>query len=1235
MLNKNNWLSKYDSIEIVESTNKLGDWIFKLPLINSIHHKFGKKIYFKGNEDFLLLPFMKRGSSSKKSLKILLTRKDLPSPKINGDIIEIYRNSKNKEVVFIKFKDFNRERKFSSLFEEERVEEITNFLGFVYLPQKVPKLNLSKKNAILNFNVGENNEERLDINLEEIKKSLEFLDLNRFKIKLICQKNSKNKINEFILKNCPFVKCKFTYSLKEAIKTINQYQLYFGVDCGLSHYMALKGKLVFSLFSKKFHGQTPLFRSSLSNDLSFFGDSLFYGELIKYLEILISKNKQLNYLFSRKERFSDNYYIFGEFYDKFDNESKLLRLIFQINKQFIEYFDNAGIFLPDRVYEIKYSEIAPKIKSLIWLDQKKIIDELQEFLDGLDANLRESISLWAKPCSFFYKTALHRKSSDIDNMRILFQDRNISNKRKEKVIRGLCSVLNRNNLAIKEPHQRPLEVKSKPNGNVIEIISRGIVNKNIPEIRPSDNKNFERYESRLKLKVIMGNLSPNFNQIGLKDFLVKELKVIFKNKSALMPSLDFFYKMEAILEKFAPFGTAPEINIYTNRKESTKVLNQIELLMNLGIVYYNYPKLYLLWDTRRPQHGWFVPLNFYLEGINLSNIKKRLATCFGNNIFSRGPYKYLKKLHKNPHISTLFKSLKSNSNLVTMEAYNFLRNFIQKNNEIIKEVYKMARKQVNKEEDNCDSSKNKIIHLCRLLVFQNQDKFDKERKFLNFSPLTNHSRYNLFTDIVFSNNGFPSNIFEKITTSKKTISNEFLIDTICKIYNLSLFKENLENMIPKKLIRSIDEKILYLIFARIGGLLNGPKKQKNDCQIFLSEVNFQNLKAKDILEFTKKHNINLKFPQNLNLESLALKEINKSYITRQLKRNLLKKANELKNFFHTNKDILNKLQDTFGLISKIDYRRKESYQELLRGSQKSNVIFKGSSTFVFSKNKFVTYLGELDGIIFCFMRKKVMDIIGAKILFSAGEWGVVIPQDLIRLYTRFSSIFPEPNFTSYKELYLGQKIILFDKEYVVEEISGEGNFSVVYGVSRNGTKICVKVGLMDFLSENVLGTKLFKVSNLFSNYLGYDKNLCANIIEYAKGNVLRESKINLETKVLKNIFSKLVKCYKEGFGHGDLNINNIILNDKDPIKIIDPAWFYESEKALAQDIVGILRIIYFNSYKRRFRGYWEVRTKVIESNKPLDVAFLGIYSLDFDKKILNQFRDIIGNKEDILKLRWV
>lgn len=741
------------------------------------------------------------------------------------------------------------QKEFRRTYEQERVRSITEFLGLTYKERCIPIQNPKNKRVAISFNASENSEQRLKFNYEEVSRVL--LHMYRQGYKLIFIKNPgatlpKDLFRINLMRN---VKVLEPRTLKDAFRIVENCSYYFGSDSGLAHHAVQKSIVVFSLFNKKYHGRLPLFNTKFINHMSFFGDRYFAQELIGYIDNLGCAQKA-HHSYDYIIRFLRGAYsIVGSPYS---NKQKFLHLIIYLSflnrktKQEFSRIKNLSmdIFFADRLYEFDYYTL-PFMKRRIFIESRKVALCLQRIFKRKLGSKSKGVNIFARNCSFFRGMALKRGISDIDFP--IIYTRGLSESRKKWVLKITRATLRRYSFSTSFPHQSPvLEDNYKMRKHYYPIIHYGQAVFS-PRL-PGSSENLEKFISRFKIKIILGEISKaEFSSLmkeiqtgkgPLNKKFITEINYLLADNKNFNQYGKFIRKIESLFESVGAFGTKGVVVLRIDKHSSESLAPIMAGMLAHGLIYISQNRMYINWDLRRPQHWWSLPIHLVWEG--RSALETILRKGMKSPIYNRGSFKILKdlKFHK-VSSQTAAELLNSESFLVTTEAFKFLR---KKKHCIINKLFSFSQEEINNflsiNNSNCMDKEDKKIILLGLLT----------GKPLVLSPgqLAMLSKYNLFMQYINSCgkiNIRATNFFCAGKPELRSTNNFF--ESFKKDFILLLRQYRLYLIIDIDLffLRSKREEILFQYFVGGRSLMEGPQKQSQEVHRFLTSFDIARLFA--------------------------------------------------------------------------------------------------------------------------------------------------------------------------------------------------------------------------------------------------------------------------------------------------------------------------------------------------------------------------------------------------------
>lgn len=825
------------SVCIFDFVGKYGDWLFKQPLILALE-KEGFKINVSLNN--LYPPLIKKYNKFLHFEWVLVfTRNDVrivdpEFAKFYKNIIEIQRIDRFTEIVKVWRKGHPIiVKKFKSSHEQERVRYIANYLCLTYQERFINIYKPKNYTFVINMNVGENEENRLNFNFKNINMIIKKLRKQGCRFKVLKNSLQTNNIDLDLFysqfKNNELLKTK---NFEEACHIIDGCDFYFGVDSGLSHYAVQSGKITFTLYSLKYHGKKPLFQSTFRNHLCYFGDSLSLNKILLDFK-QIKKNEadkkilnQINYFLKNGK---------GVNSDPYSNKRKIFALniaLISQNQYYKKialniYKSSANIFFIDEILELNINDVKP-YSGKIFINSKECVQKISKLISSHpDA---KKISFYAKPCSFFYSTAMRDGSSDID-VPTLYFDRTVRNK--NILLKKIEIILKKYRFSLDSPHQTP--VISTKIQSLYPVIKNG---KSVySQYVQNDEYNIKKYEARLKLKIILGEIKQaerhNLEILLYKTKngarLLKELKYLEQDKRYFKEWGIFIRKIIKAISILGNFGVKGHLFLNIKRKDCEKIAVYMNGLMRHGVIYINDTRFYPLWSMRRPQHGWFQPITIFPE--NQQIFQKQVKNGFKNPTCSF--VNFLELLSKNKLTNGKIVSLlKSQEPLILLEVYRYIAfnniKFTDKKLFSKKEIKNYARQK----QSNCDNPTDRKLSLFSLASATQLPISSENARYL--------SKYNCFVQFFTSGGNLDLNKtkFFDIEENKNISSKNFVKPFIEKIIKLlrEYYLYTLADGLPKEFLYEKRKEILFVYFVQGKALLEGPKRQSQEAEKFIRDI---------------------------------------------------------------------------------------------------------------------------------------------------------------------------------------------------------------------------------------------------------------------------------------------------------------------------------------------------------------------------------------------------------------
>ena len=839
---------------VYDYVNKYGDWLFKQALIEALQ-KAGYFVCSAKSNTFLFSESLLRQKSRGKTspLGLVFTRinmKEIQSSLLKKypHVLELQRRKRFSEtLIYWRNVKIIFQKEFRKMYEQERIKSITEFLGLAYKERRILIRNSKNKKVAISFNASENSEQRLKFNYREVRRVL--LHMYGQGYKLIFIKKPGTSLPKGLIRTDLVRKAKVLESrtIKNAFRIVESCLYYFGSDSGLAHHAVQKGIITFSLFNKKYHGRFPLFNTQFINHMSFFGDSNFAQELIRYIDNL-GCAQESHYSYRYLVRFLRGAYSIIE--DPYSNKQKFFHLITYLSffsgraKEEFRRIKNLSrdIFFADRFYEFNYSSL-PFMRGRIFIDSRKFAFCLQQIFKRKLGSKSKGVSVFARNCSFFRGMALKRGISDIDFPIIYARD--LSESRKKWVLKTTRATLRRYSFSTSFPHQSPvLENNYKTRKHYYPIIHYGQAVFS-PRL-PGSSENLEKFTSRFKIKIILGEISKAEFSSLMKEIrtgkgpldkkFITEIDYLLADNKNFNQYGEFIRKIESLFESVGAFGTKGVVVLRIDKHSSESLAPIMAGMLAHGLIYISQKGMYINWDLRRPQHWWSLPIHLVWEDeLALETI---LRKGMKSPVYNRGSFKILKNLGSHKVSSqAAAELLNSESFLVTTEAFKFLR---KKKHGIVNKIFSFSQEEVNNflrlNNSNCVDERDKKIILLGLLT----------GKPLVLSPeqLAMLSKYNLFMQYINSCgkiNIRATNFFYAGKPELRSTNNFFVSFKRDFILLLRQYRLYLIIDIDLFFLKSKKEEILFQYFVGGRSLMEGPQKQSQEVRKFLTSFDIARL----------------------------------------------------------------------------------------------------------------------------------------------------------------------------------------------------------------------------------------------------------------------------------------------------------------------------------------------------------------------------------------------------------
>lgn len=836
---------------VYDLVGKYGDWLFKQPLLLGLK-KDGFQISVSKNPH---PPFIITTSNVQHSRRqvaqwsLVFTQKDYDGvdssfAKRDATVIEIQRTDRSVEIVRVWKRGVRTHaRSFTAVHEQERVRAIAKYLHISYEERQINVAKPKGRVIAVNTNVGDRDRDRLNFDFREVGRVIRTLRACGYTFRVL-----KNVLDTGIIPPAFYAQFKrseivVTRSFREACRVTDDCDFYFGADSGLAHYAVECGKLVFSLYSADYHGQQPIFQSTFRNHLCYFGDRLFADRLLfdlQRLELAYADKELILQIrrFLRSGR--------GISQNPYENEQKVFALCIAFISQNGRckdlareiYVHSANIFFTDEVVKVDIRELRP-LSGKLFINSEACARALCKHI-VLKPNSKE-IDLYAKPCSFFYGTAMRDGSSDVD-LPTLFIRNDVSSA--PSLLGGIKAVLERYGFSTELPHQTPVFLKKQRTIKSLRpIIEKGRLA--YASCCQTDKNNFQKYKARIKLKIIAGEVSKSERRVldnslkttGDGKRLLLEIIALERDRRFFRKWISFVRKITRATRMLGDFGLKGHIFLKVRKRDCRSTAAAIGGLMRHGIVYAIGTRLYLVWDIRRPQHGWFQPITILAE--DMAVFRKEIARVLRSSIYLPPPFNTLQLLSSGklaPAAAVLL--LASTEPLLFMEAYRYVTLHRLEFGDSRIFSRQELREYVREKESNCNNPRDRKLSLWSLATGNPLPLLPKDVRRL--------TKYNCFVQL-FTTGGTLFNISDtdffraksQVNTSAMDFTDQFKERIIQLLREYYLY--TLATGLPREFLYEKRKEILFVYCVQGRVLLEGPHAQSARAVIFLRELNIMSV----------------------------------------------------------------------------------------------------------------------------------------------------------------------------------------------------------------------------------------------------------------------------------------------------------------------------------------------------------------------------------------------------------
>jgi hypothetical protein len=819
---------------------KYGDWLFKQPLLLGL-----------ARSGVLLLPVrnpypmaVKAGTGSKPGLALVFSRADREIVDAGfaaryRQVVELRRKDRFTEEVIIWRKGrITRRRSFRAAREQERVRQIASYLNIPYEERTVRVLPPAGKRVAVSLSVGERSGARLDFDLAELQKTVDLLRKQGYSFQVI---RAEGEANERVLRfYATFRKSEIvrTGTFAEACAVIRKTDLFLGADSGLAHFAVNEGKLACALFSKRHHGAEPLFQSTFRNHLCFFGDEFHARDLVDMLASLAYPAVRASEVRAVREFLRTGR---GIDPDPYSNARKLFVLRISFVSQGREFAAmareihsrSASIFFTDEVSSADIREMKER-RGKLFINSRAFVNDLAALFGGAPA------SMYAKECSLFYGTAMRDGSSDVDFPTLVLPAGRASAPLLSRVER----LLKRYGFSTELPHQAPITAASRrmPPG-FLPLIEAG--RPAYAATRQSSPENMQKYEARLKLKIVAGEMSAperaelatllSTDEMGRN--LLREIGLLERDAREFKEWQSFIRKICRATAAFGKFGAKGHVFLRVKRRDCAKTAKIIGGLMRHGIVYAAGERIYPVWNIRRPQHGWYQPITLLAEDRKPFSIAVRQA--LRSPIYASGSFGKLKKIVRGKiSVPETISLLESPDPLVFMEAYRSISARAERA-AMPARSRKELKDYAKERESNCNSPRDRRLSLWSLATGKPLP--------IPAEDISGLTKYNCFAQVLaargtvsFEDTGFFRHA-SRVKESAKDFTEPFrrrLVRLLREYYLYSLCSG-----IPPQYLHEKKKEILFFYCVQGRVLLEGPAAQARNAEKILREFDAMRILA--------------------------------------------------------------------------------------------------------------------------------------------------------------------------------------------------------------------------------------------------------------------------------------------------------------------------------------------------------------------------------------------------------
>ncbi|MBI3685350.1 hypothetical protein HY250_03015 [Candidatus Azambacteria bacterium] len=406
------------------------------------------------------------------------------------------------------------------------------------------------------------------------------------------------------------------------------------------------------------------------------------------------------------------------------------------------------------------------------------------------------------------------------------------------LLQKIKNVLEQSGFSTELPHQIPVLAKNK---NGVKLLRPIIKNGKLAHTfcRQMDNENIQKYEARIKLKIIAGEMEQLEQRVFEDSFcrnknskrLCKEIRILNLDASHFPEWTFFARKLITATALLGRFGSKGHLILKIRREDCQKTATAIAGLMKHGLVYMIGTRLYPIWNIRRPQHGWFQPITVLAENPRI--FQRETVKALGSPMYASAQFRALRSLYFNTLTAAKTISLlKSPNPLIFMEAYRSIacRGIKFGDSTIFsrRELKAYAREK----ESNCNNPRDRKLSLWSLATGRALPLLPKETNQL--------TKYNCFVQAFTSGGVLDADATSFFHAPHQTSISavNFMGPYIERVTRLmhEYFIYTLASGLPKEIIYEKRKELFYAYYVQGRVLLEGPRKQATQAKLFLRKL---------------------------------------------------------------------------------------------------------------------------------------------------------------------------------------------------------------------------------------------------------------------------------------------------------------------------------------------------------------------------------------------------------------